>query len=401
MTKTTTPIFSFACSLACLVGLASGCAEPLTVPPRAPAPRQESVQHQIITGRTDGTPKELAERGERALLQQKWRDAADAFEALYGALPESKEAPSWLMSLGTAYEGLGDLARAREKYRLLVSRFPADPQVRGAHVREASIDAYLEDWRSLGELGDALLSLKDADDVDRMLGFGARALRKIQEKDDVGALRDANAGLEIMETKHYGATGRLPVPAAQLRFALAEVRRTKSEKIALQPITDDFLIKMELRCQGLLDAQSAYADAIRSTDPVWAKMSGVRVGDMYRVLHAELMAIPPDRAKSESDRTLFYAIMHVRYRTLVEKGMEMMTRTIDFAKKTDDESVWVTRARDAKTQMQKSLDDEKAILATLPYTEAEVERTLEMMKERALARALGKPVPPLKLPKKN
>ncbi len=380
--------------------LLAGCAEPPAMPAKSPAIPHEAVQNQIIAGRIDGTPKELADRGERALLQQKWREAADAFEALYGADPSAKEASSWLMSLGTAYEGLSELPRAREKYRLLGSRFPADPLVRGAHVREASIDAYLEDWKSLGELGEVLLALKDGDDVDRMLGYGARALRKIQDKDDVGALRDTNAGLEIMDTKHYGATGRLPVPAAQLRFALAEVRRTRSEKILLQPVTDDFLVKMELRCQGLLDAQSSYADAIRSTDPVWAKMSGVRVGEMYRTLHQELMAIPPDRAKSESDRNLFYAIMHVRYRVLVEKGMEMMTRTIDFAKKSDDESVWVTRARDAKQQMQKSLDEEKAILASLPYTEAEVERSLEMMKERALAKALGKPVPPLKLPKK-
>ncbi len=233
-----------------------------------------------------------------------------------------------------------------------------------------------------------------------MLGYGARAIKKAQDKDDIGGLRDTNEGLEIMDRTHYGSTGRLPVPAAQLRFALAEVRRVKSEKIALKPVTDDFLIKMEIRCQGLLDAQSAYADAIRSTDPIWAKMSGVRVGEMYRVLHEELMTIPPDRAKNESDKNLFYAIMHVRYRVLVEKGMEMMTRTIDFAKKTDDESAWVTRARDTRERMQKSLDEEKTILASLPYTEAEVERTLEMMKERALLRAQGKPVPKLVLPKK-
>jgi hypothetical protein len=173
------------------------------------------------------------------------------------------------------------------------------------------------------------------------------------------------------------------------------VRRAKSEKIQLQPVTDDFLVKMEMRCQGLLAAQSAYADAIRSVDPVWAKMSGVRVGEMYRTLHKELMAIPPDRAKNESDRNLFYAIMHVRYRVLVEKGMEMMTRTLDFAKKSEDESVWVTRAREAKEQMQASLDEEKVQLAKLPYTEADVERALEMMRERALAKAQGKPVPPL------
>jgi hypothetical protein len=45
--------------------------------------------------------------------------------------------------------------------------------------------------------------------------------------------------------------------------------------------------------------------------------------------------------------------------------------------------------------MQASLDEEKAQLAKLPYTEADVERALEMMRERALAKAQGKPVPPL------
>lgn len=404
-TPTPTPTrapFVAALGLLVLASAVSGCAE---APPPRPTelgpPRKEAAQHQVFSPKVEGTVRELAERGERALLAQRWREAADAYEALVGAEPTSKDAPAWLASLGAAYEGLGELERARATYRRLVAAFPADGHVRGARMREASLDAYLDDWKALGELGDTLLaSARPGEDaVDRMLGLGARALRKVQTGDDVAALRDVNEGLELMESLHYGASGRLPVPAAELRFALAEVRRVRSEKIALQPVTDDFLVKMELRCQGLLDAQSAYADAIRSVDPVWAKMSGVRVGEMYRTLHRELMAVPPDRAKSESDRNLFYAIMHVRYRVLVEKGMEMMTRTIDFAKKSDDESVWVTRAREAKQQMQSSLDEEKAQLAKLPYTEAEVERTLEMMRERALARAQGKPVPPLKLPR--
>lgn len=372
-----------------------GCAETNLPAPHVPAPRDEHATPQIVTPKTAGTRAELVERGERAIIAQKWQDAAEAYEALLAAEPDDKDAPGWLYGLATAYEGLGKLELAREKYRLLATRFPSSPDVRGAQVREASIDAYLQDWKALGALGDKVLARTPLDDVDRMLGLGARAIAKVQTGDDVGALRDTNEGLELMETRHYGATGRLPVQAAQLRFALAEVRRAKSEKIQLQPVTDDFLVKMEMRCQGLLDAQSAYADAIRSVDPVWAKMSGVRVGEMYRTLHRELMAIPPDRAKNESDRNLFYAIMHVRYRVLVEKGMEMMTRTLDFAKKSEDESVWVTRAREAKEQMQASLDEEKAQLAKLPYTEADVERALEMMRERALAKAQGKPVPPL------
>ena len=64
-------------------------------------------------------------------------------------------------------------------------------------------------------------------------------------------------------------------------------------------------------------------------------MSGYRVGEMYRTLHQHLMMIPPtDKAKTESDKQLFYGIMHVRYRVLLEKGIEMMKRTLALGERT-------------------------------------------------------------------
>jgi hypothetical protein len=200
-----------------------------------------------------------------------------------------------------------------------------------------------------------------------------------------------SVGLDMMDTLHYGALGRLPVPAAQLRFALAEIRRVRSERIALQPVTPDFVIKLELRCAGLLDAQTAFSDAIRSVDTHWAAMSGVRVGEMYRTLHKELMSIPPtELAKTEHDKQLFYAIMHVRYRALIEKGLEMMNRTLALAEKTNDTSSWVKRAQDMKSDMEASLVEEKAQLAKFPFTEKEVEEALEIMKKNAQKKATAK-----------
>ena len=350
----------------------------------AAPPKREQTQNQIISQKTDGTANDLYARGEKAITEQKWQDAIDAFGALLLAEPNYENAGEATYELAFAYENTGDRDNARLKYRELVMRFPDDKNARQALSREANIDAYVENWKALGEAGSLLLARKDADDFDRMMGLGARGLFKVSSDDDTGASKDIGDGLDLAESLHYGELGRLPIPVAQLRFGLAEVRRVRSEKIKLLPVTPDFVMKLELRCAGLLDAQNAYADAIRSVDQHWAAMSGYRVGEMYRTLHHELMAIPPtELAKTESDKQLFYAIMHVRYRALIEKGIEMMNRTLALAEKTQDTSSWVTRAKDAKTDMEQALVEEKAQLAKFPFNEKEVELALDMMKKKA------------------
>jgi len=363
----------------CVAGCGAAAPQPATPPP----PKQEQTQNQIISNKTEGTARELFAKGEQAVANQKWQEAVDAFTALLLAEPNDPHAADAIYDLAFAQENLGDRDSARTRYRELVTRFPDDKNARQALQREANIDAYLENWTALGEAGSLLLARKDADDIDRMTGLGARGLSRINAGDET-AIKDINDGLDLADTLHYGALGRLPVPVAQLRFGLAEVRRVKSEKIKLMPVTPDFVMKLELRCTGLLDAQAAYADAIRSVDTHWAAMSGYRVGEMYRTLHHELMSIPPtELAKTESDKQLFYGIMHVRYRALIEKGIEMMNRTLALAEKTQDSSSWVKRAQDAKTEMEAALVEEKAQLAKMPFTEKEVEAALELMKKKA------------------
>ncbi|HVJ88794.1 MAG TPA: tetratricopeptide repeat protein, partial [Labilithrix sp.] len=286
-------------------------------------PHRIDAANQIIGTRVEGTPKELRERGARALLAQNWQEAVDAFEALLAGDPKASDDPAVIYDLALAYEGLGEREKARARYREVVRRFPEDSNARSAVAREASLDAYLEDWNALGEVGEQILARKDLEAADKMLGLGARGLSRIFAGDETGAARDVNDGLDLVEETRFGATGQLPVAAAMLKFAQGEIRRVRSEKISLNPPPPDFVQKLEMRCQLLLDAQSSFADAIRSVDLHWAAMSGVRVGEMYRNLHEHLMMIPPtEKAKSESDKQLFYGIMHVRYRALLEKGIE-------------------------------------------------------------------------------
>jgi tetratricopeptide (TPR) repeat protein len=367
----------------CLVLMAcGGPSRPAAAPPRPP--EHVEASNQIIGTRAEGTAKELQARGERAILAQDWRDAVDAFEALLAGDPASANNPQILYDLALAYEGLGDRPKARERYREVVRRFPGDPNARSALAREVSLDAYLEDWTALGEVGEQILSRKDLEVADKMLGLGARGLSRIIAGDETGASRDVNDGLDLVEETRFGATGQLPVAAAMLKYAQGEIRKVRSEKIVLNPPPPDFVQKLEMRCQLLLDAQSSYADAIRSVDLHWAAMSGYRVGEMYRSLHQHLMMIPPtEKAKTESDKQLFYGIMHVRYRALLDKGLEMMKRTLALGERTGVASGWMKRAEAAKAEMERALEEEKATLKKFPFTEETLEKTLEIMKKKA------------------
>jgi tetratricopeptide (TPR) repeat protein len=369
--------------LAVLGALAIGCggeSQKVVVGP----PSNVEASNQIIGTRAEGTAKELLAKGERALLAQRWQEAVDCFEAVLAGDPAAANDPQVIYDLAVAYEGLGEREKARARYRDVVRRFPNDPNARNALVREVSLDAHLEDWTALGEVGEMILAKKDIDPAEKMLGLGARGLSKIQAGEEQPATRAIQQGLELMDETRYGATGQLPVAAAMIKYANGELRKYRSEKISLNPPGPDFVQKLEMRCAFLLEAQSSYADAIRSVDQQWAAMSGYRVGEMYRTLHHDLMLIPPtDKAKTEHDKQLFYGIMHVRYRVLLEKGMDMMTRTLALGERTGVGAAWMKRAEVLQAEMTKALEEEKAMIAKFPFTEEELQKALEIMKKKA------------------
>ena len=172
----------------------------------APPPKHVDVQNQILgAGGVEGTPSELRERAERALLAQEWQDAALAFEALLAGDPSAKNDPQILYGLAFAYEGLGEREKARARYREVSRRFATAPIARSALVREVSLEAYLEDWTALGDVAEIILERADLDPADKMLGLGARALGRIEAGDEAGASRDVSEGLDLVD-EHLGTT---------------------------------------------------------------------------------------------------------------------------------------------------------------------------------------------------
>ncbi len=373
-----------------LLGLLTACAEtPAPVTPSASgaarstsSTRTVEVAPIVVSPFTDSELEGRFEKARALLLADKYKEAAPAFDALVRLAPDGAVAAPSLYNGALAHEGLGARAAAAERYTQLLQRFPQHATARGALFRLSRLDAFLERWSELVTISDRILALPDLTVIEAIEAHGARGLGLIEQDKLEEAAHEVGLARDMIEKHRIGDAGAPPIELATVSFALGEVRRKKSEKIALVPVTPSFAEILEQRCQALLDAQNAYTDAMRSFDAHWSAMAGYRVGQLYQTLHRDVMAIPPT-AKSDTlkKKQLFEGAMRLRYRVLLEKGLKMMEGTVRIGQRTGEDSAWVHRADEAKRDIERALEDEKAALSKLPFTEAELTEALEKLKK--------------------
>src|SRR3981081_3218229 len=73
-------------------------------------PSRVDAQQRIVTPDEVTTEAELVARGERALMEQRWQDAAIAYRTLLAADPSGPHASEYAFDLGLALEGLQERA---------------------------------------------------------------------------------------------------------------------------------------------------------------------------------------------------------------------------------------------------------------------------------------------------
>lgn len=340
----------------------------------------------VVSPYTDDDLARQFEQARELVLAGKIQEASVAFDRLVRLAPDGQTAPPSLYNAGMCHEDLGDRALAIDRYLALTKRFPQHASARPAVLRAMHLLAYEERWPELVTVADQALALADLTILEKIDALGARALGHVEQgKLDEGE-RDVGKARDLIEDHRLGETGKPSLELVQVSFALGEVRRLKSEKITFSPMPPNFSDVLEQRCQSLLDAQTAYTEAMRGYDAHWSAMAGYRVGQLYQRLHAEVMAIPPTaQAKTLQQKQLFEATMRLRYRILLEKGLKMMEGTLKLAERTGESSGWVARARDAKKDLEQSLSEEKAALGKMPFTEDEVREAMEKLKTKPAA----------------
>ena len=363
------------------------CASPRPEPavPQGSPPPETKVGNTIVTPSDAGTATELFERGKKQLLEERYKEAAETFDLVERGEPKGKLAPAALLHAGLAYEGAGDKSRAKARYKSLIDGHPKDELVKLGLLRTGRMEVGMNQWKEAVAVADALLSRADLTVMEAIEANGQKALGLAGLEDVDQAARFVERARDVMEKHHIGEVGRIPHEVAQVYFALGEGRRMKSEKIKFEPPPPNFGAVFEERAQGLLDAQSAYTDAMRATDPLWATMAGFRVGQLYRSLHADVMVLKiPSNAKTEKDKQLFEGAMRLRYRVLLEKGLKMMDATLRMNERVGEESAWTARARVSKVELEQQIAEQNAFLKKLPVSEADLRKLLDdLAKKRA------------------
>jgi tetratricopeptide (TPR) repeat protein len=352
-------------------------------PPRSPSTTSTIyVPPTVVTPYDDEAPAQTFERARALLLEGRSAEAARLFDRIAADRTAGDIAPVAFFNAGVAWEQSGDREAALARFRSAAERHPAGEVGRFALLRTARIHAYLEQWSQLSAASDLLLSRTDLGDVEKLEAYGAKALALVEAGDPDAAEKLIARGRDIVDALRLGEGGKLPVEVAELYFALGEVRRVRGEAIGFSPVPPNFADALERRCQLLLDAQSAYSDAMRSYDAHWAAMSGFRVGELYQRLYRDVMSIPPPRAGTTADKRLFEGAMRLRYRVLLEKGLKLMEHTVMIGDRTGEASAWIERARAARRELELALNEQKDLIAKLPYSEKELQKALEDLASR-------------------
>lgn len=359
-----------------LAAFANGCAQRAIPPPKPPPVIQTTPV--VITPREEEAPEVTFQRAEALLAEGKAKEAAPLFDRLSKLDPAGPIAPAAHYKSAVAWDVAGDFPGALARFREVIAKYGERDIGRLSTIGTLRLEAYLEKWSELSATADLFMARSDLTDIDRIEGYGAKALAVVESGDPDSAERSISRARDIIENLRLGEGGKVPVQVAQVFFALGEVRKTRSEAITFAPLPANFADALERRCQGLLDAQSAYSDAMRSYDPHWAAMGGYRVGELYQKLHRDVLAVPlPKAATTSEKKRLFEGAMALRYRILLEKGLKMMEHTVLLGDKTGEASSWVDRARTAKKELEKALEEQKTKLEKLPYSEKELQKALD------------------------
>jgi tetratricopeptide (TPR) repeat protein len=318
------------------------------------------------------------------LVREEFKAAAQELDGIASMSPNGPWAAPAAFNAGVAYASLGDYPNAAARFRQSLDKAPEGPTAHAAMLRLARLEAYLEHWAELEAVSRKLLERKDLSVLERIEAQGALSLALVSQDRVDEAFDVVVSARNEIEDRHLGEAGVPPLELAQVAFSLGEVRRKKSERIVFSPFPPDFGAKLEERCQGLLDAQSAYTDAMRSLDAHWSAMAGYRVGQLYQDLHRDVMKVPiPPSAKTIRQKQLWEGAMRLRYRILLEKGLKMMEHTVMLGERTGESSPWIARARSAKKELETALATEKEALAKMPFTEDEMREALEDLKKKA------------------
>jgi tetratricopeptide (TPR) repeat protein len=373
-------------------------------PQRPAKPQPLTLEQLVISQTTAETLGELYARGLARLERRDFVLAEGDFALCVKVQPEGPLAAFCLYYDGIANDELRRFDVALQRFVEINNRFPEHALALQASLRALRLAVHLERWSLAVPFSERVIGKrKRLKPFELVLPYGALAMDAVSRGDDNQAEQHVARARSIIEEVGLDVPGRIHRDLAVVSFALGELRRIRAARLNFVPMPVKFAEVLEERCQLILDAQSAYSDAMRAYDAHWSTMAGYRVGELYASLHADVMSMVTLRPiETVERRQLFEGAMRLRYAVLIQKARHMLSHTLELAERTGEQSSWVERAKATLADLAKQSQAEEEAIQRLPYSREALTYALSRL---ANGDTKNKPEPrpqtPVAMPKKK
>lgn len=355
-----------------LVAAATGCAstnKATRAPPTAqPAPQHVDMEPAKVVAKP-ATPDALSvydaetlyNRGMEFLDGRYYADARLYFQRVLDEFPDSSFVHGAHYNLGVALMEGGDPASALMHFDayLAGAKTPHD-RVDGLFKRGSCL-AMLGRYADVVALFDELIgegNLEPHDyieaNVDAGIGhfmLGDRATAEYRFREAVKTHKSEEKQARVDNKYFY----------AQALFYLAEIERMDFMDVKLvmpaKGKEEDMAALLEKKCDRLLSAQFKFLQVIRTGHPGWAGAAGYKVGSMYEDLHDEMTTLPTPPEMDADQQDIYRRELRRRVSVLIRKAIKTYETTVEMARRTGTNTVWVEKTQKSLERMQQLLAD--------------------------------------------
>ena len=298
-----------------------------------------------------------------------------------------------LFAAGSSAFAAGDPARAAACFERLVTAFPESPhRVRAqfnaglARERMESWDAARQHFSEIADPGgtgdaldaafhqaEALYHLDRFPEAAGLLGrIAARTelpvARRIEAQVQQGICQVDAGDLDAGETTLRAALTSAKAAAdtgdpadeyitAQAQFFLGEIYRLHCEGVTFDPDgkADQLSQTLEYKAELLLSAQGHYLRAIKVGNGYWATAAGERIGNLYEVLHRQMIDSPTPKELNAEEGEVYRQELRRRIKILLTKAIGVYETTVATAERIGTAGPFVDRARASLERMKQLL----------------------------------------------
>lgn len=296
----------------------------------------------------------LFDDGNTLLRAQRCTDAVDRYDTLVREFPSSRYVSPALYNAGLCLQEARAWEASVAHYQQLLELRPGSSDEKHARLQLAEGLETLERWEPALANAESTLGRSDLSSDERLeaLARRSRAVLGLGRIEDAARLaREATSyyrtrrGDEVIHDEYF---------AAMASYVLAETIRLRAEALTFP---DGSVLEqhdvLDRRASLLLEAQRAYFDAIRMTDPHWAAASGYRIGAMYRTFFEAITQAPvppPPRPLTDEQlvvyRQTYRDALRDRVLPLVRHAIRYWELTLTMVERTGVETEWTTRVRE-------------------------------------------------------